>query len=141
MISKGDFLREKTRAVIDAEAHYACSKGLAGASLEERQLRITESELAHRVRHHFADLETFLNAQGKAADRDVVSDSRSVEVEIKYFCTKVPQGGKVPLSDWRWLIGTKKRKPVRINYERLTLSFFPRGRYGLTKPKSKIPGE
>lgn len=130
MGANGDFLRATARTIVEKEAEYARHFYLTATSLKARQLRLTEAELAHRVRSAFDDLDTFLNAQGKAADRDIVSDSRACEIEVKYYCGTVPQGGGIPLSDWRWLVGLERRSPVR-NYERLAITFFPRGRVGV----------
>jgi hypothetical protein len=119
-------LRKHCGDILAAESEHAAS--LPDCELEIRQLRLTEVEFAARLRHRFSDLDTFLSAQGKKSERDMVSDAHSFELEIKYFANEVPQGGTVPLSDWDWLVGLKQRTPVR-SYARYWWMILPRVGY------------
>ena len=138
MSNNGDMLRSIVGAVVEAE--YARSQGLQDIDLDGRQIRITEAELAHRLRSGFPDLDTFLNTQGSKSDPDIVSDSYRVEIEVRYLCGKTPQGGDVPLSNWKWLIGGLPHP----DYQRLIVTFFPRAREGVSmqgKGQAHVPGK
>ncbi|WP_156338371.1 hypothetical protein [Chondromyces crocatus] len=103
--------------------------GKSDSEIEARQSRISESEFAHRLRARFIDLDTFLNAQGKSSERDIVSDTFRLEIEIQYLADRSSQGEDVPMGDWQWLIGSNPRLPAR-DFVRLWWLILPRVGYG-----------
>jgi hypothetical protein len=129
-----DEIRTYCAEILRVEAAHVA--GRPDATIEERQRRGAEVEFAHRLRARLTDLDTFLNAQGKLSERDIVSDTSRLEIEIKYFANEVPQGGDVPMSDWEWLIGRVPRVPRR-DFARIWWLILPRAGYGIG---SKGPG-
>lgn len=125
MTAFSDIMRARCKSVVEEEARFALTAALDDAAIEQRQLRLREAEFASRLRGAVDDLETFLNAQGRLSERDIVSDSARSELEVKYFCSASPQGAQVALSDFRWLVGEEDRTPHRP-YSRLWACFFPR---------------
>ena len=124
-----DILRQTAEPIVAAEKAYACVPGRSIGDLAARQVRIKEIELAARLRAGFSDIDTYLNAQGRGADRDIVSDSHRLEVEVKYACGVSVQHLDVAIDDWRWFLGLVQRNPSRA-YKRAFATFFPTAELG-----------
>jgi hypothetical protein len=123
-------LREAIRAALKEELELYHVLRLADGQLEDRHLRFTEIEWAWRIRRAFVNGDIFMSAQGAGADRDIVSHDAELEIEVKYFGSEKPQGGKIPLADWKWLAGMETRKSryrkPNAKYRRVSIIFFPR---------------
>lgn len=122
-------LRGAAAMIVAAETAYAAVTGRSETDIAERQIRLREIELAARLRASFTDMDTYLNAQGNGADRDIVSDSYRLEVEVKYGCGRSVQDLDVAIRDWRWLLGLLPRRPSRA-FGRAFVTFFPTAEFG-----------
>lgn len=140
MSAIADQLRVACEDVVCAERNHC--RNLSNEALEQRQMRLPEAELVGRVRGKISCLDTFMHAQGKLSEPDVVSDSFKVECEFKYFCGE-SQVHTNALLDWHWLTNhpdPDQLKPLkkRRSYSKLWIAFFPRARSEFSIPKTGI---
>lgn len=133
-------LRAACEEVICAERNHC--RNLNDEALEQRQMRLPEAELVSRVRSKILCLDTFMHAQGKLSEPDMVSDSFKTECEFKYFCGE-SQLHTNSLLDWHWLTNhpdPEQLKPLKAkrDFSKLWIAFFPRARPEFSIPKTGI---